>query len=235
MSRRTSITVTPTFVYSVSGDKPASTQAVSYGGSVNLNYRTSERQTVGVQYSSQLIHERLPGTNVPLDTLYETIAGTAARQLSATWYVRGSAGVSTSSFTFSSQSQRQWQAYGTFGLIKQFGRSSAGLNYSRSDTLSNGLVSTIYADRVDATFNNETTRRFGWMIGGGYLRQVQSGGFAGWYATSDVRFLLAPRAGLYSFFNFTHNNQGSNPFGLYSGNRDYFSFGVRWQPGRLSH
>ncbi len=240
LSRRTSIAVSPNFDYSESGIGANLTHAVSYGGSVNWNYRTSERQTVGLQYTGQLIHEILPGTPIPpatkaFDTIYHTVAGTAARQLSATWFARGSAGLTTSSIFQTAQSLRKWYFYGTFGLVKQLGRSSLGMNYSRGDTLSSGLISNEYADRIDGTYHNQMKKRLNWMVGGGYLRQVQSGGFSGWYASSDVQFLLAPRAGLFAFFNYSRKNQAANTNNLFGGNRDLFSFGLRWQPGRVAH
>lgn len=241
LSRRASISVSPNFVYSESGTGSNLTHAGGYGGNVNWSYRTSERQSVGLHYSAELIHETFPAstlgaTGPSLDTLYHTIAGTAARQLSATVLVQGSAGVTTGSGMQTGQSFRNWSFYGTFEIMKKLGRSSLGLNYSRGDTLSSGLISSQFADRVDATYRSEVIRRFGWVIGGGYLRQVATGnGFSGWYATSEGQFLLAPRAGLFSFFNFTHNKQGSNAINLTAGDQDFYSFGIRWQPGRVAH
>jgi len=113
----------------------------------------------------------------------------AGRQLSATLFARGSLGATTFSF---GQNTRQWSVYGALGLVKQIGRSSVGLNYSRGDTLSNGLIANRYADRVDLTYQSRVTARINWTAGSGYLRQVESGGFSGWYATSGVQFLLAP-------------------------------------------
>jgi hypothetical protein len=193
-----------------------------------------------LQYTGELIHQTFPEstaatTGAALDTLYSTIAGTAARQLRATLLVRGSAGVTTGSDVQTGKSLRTWSFYGTFEILKKLGRSSLGLNYSRGDTLSNGLISSQFADRVDATYRSDVIRRFGWMFGGGYLRQVASGGFSGWYATSEAQFLLAPRAGLFSFFDFTHNKQGTNAINLTPGNQDFYSFGIRWQPGRVAH
>ena len=239
LSRRASLTVTPNFTYSESGIGANLTHAAAYGGSVSWSYRTSERQSVGVQYSGSLIHETFSASSgtsgSSSDTLYHTIAGTAARQLSATLLVSGSAGVTTSSVTQAALNSRQWSFYGTFGLAKQLGRSSLGLNYFRGNTLSSGLISSLYADRVDATYNSRLIKRFGWLIGGGYLRQVGAGGFSSWYSNSEAQFLLAPRAGLFSFFNFSHNNQGISAPNLYIGNRDFYSFGIRWQPGRVAH
>lgn len=239
LSRRASLTVTPDFTYSESGIGTNLTHAAAYGGNVSWSYRTSERQSVGVQYSGSLIHETFsassPGTtSSSSDTLYHTIAGTAARQLSSTLLVSGSAGVTTASNTQAALNSREWSFYGTFGVAKQLGRSSLGLNYSRGSTLSSGLISSRYADRIDATYSSRVVRRLGWLIGGGYLRQVGTSGFSGWYTASEAQFLLAPKAGLFSFFNFTHNNQGTNTANLYAGNRDFYSFGIRWQPGRVA-
>jgi len=235
LSRRASIEISPTYTYSESGSRVNLARASSYGGSVSWNYRMSERQTIGIEYEGQLLHEAGQGTSsstsgVPTDAIFHTIAGTVGRQLSATFFVRGSVGVTTSALA---QNPRQWYAYGTLAVLKQLGRSSLGLNYSRGDTLSSGLIANQYADRVDLTYRSQLTRRFNWSAGGGYLRQVQSGGFSAWYATSDVQFLLAPRAGLFATFDYYHKNQVANMNNLFSGNRDTYSFGMRWQPGRV--
>lgn len=237
LSRRSSISVTPNYTFSEAGEGATLTRGSSYGGSVSWNYRTSERQTVGIQYTAELLHEAGLGTSTsttgaPTDTIFHTIAATAGRQLSATFFARGSLGVTTST---SDLTARQWMVYGTFGLVKQLGRSSVGLNYSRGDTLSNGLIANEYADRVDLTFQNRINMRLNWAFGGGYLRQVQSGGFSGWYGTSDVQFLLAPRAGLFATFDYFRKNQSANQNNLFSGNRNIYTFGLRWQPNRMAH
>src|SRR5260370_34687148 len=56
LSRRFSIAVTPNYTFSEAGVGVNLSRGSSYGGSVRWNYRTSERQTVGVQYNSQLLH-----------------------------------------------------------------------------------------------------------------------------------------------------------------------------------
>ena len=236
LSRRASIVVTPDFIFSEAGEGADLTRGLSYGGSVAWNYRMSERQTVGFEYSGQLIHDDGPGSStatagIPTDTVFHTIAGTAGRQLSATFFARGSLGITTSSF----EQTREWQVYGSFQLVKQMGRSSVGLNYSRGDTLASGLIANEYADRVDITYQDRVTPRLNWSVGGGYLRQVESNGFSGSYATADVQFLLAPRAGLFATFDYYHKNQSVNTNNLFSGNQDIFSFGIRWQPGRIAH
>lgn len=229
LTRRASIAITPVYTFSESGGGGNFVRGISYGGSVNWNYRTSERQTVGIQYTSQLIHQTSGFTT---DTIFHTFAVTAQRQVGKTWSVSGSLGATTSA---APQVGRQWSAYGTLGMTKQLGRASVGLNYSRGDTLSSGLISNQYADRVDITTQIQLTRRLNWGAGGGYLRQVQSGGFSGWYATSDLQFLLAPRAGLFATFNYSHKNQSGNTNNLFGGNSDAFSFGIRWQPGKVAH
>lgn len=233
LSQRSSISVTPTYTFSESGEGASAARGALYGGSVNWDYRTSERQTIGLVYTGQLIHEAASSSGNPsTDTVFHTIAATTGRRLSATWYVRGNLGVTTSA---QSQSRRQWSLYAAAGLLKQFGWSSLGLNYSRGDTLASGLISNVYSDRIDATYQNQTNRRLNWSIGGGYLRQVQSGGFSGWYTSSNAQFLLAPRAGLFLNFGYSHKNQAENTGSLFSGNRDTFVFGLLWQPGRVAH
>jgi hypothetical protein len=237
LSRRASISFSPNYTYAETGDGVNLDRAASYGGNVNWSYRLSERQTVGLQYSGELIHEAGLGNstttpNVPTDTVFHTFAGTAGRQISESLFVRGAAGITTSA---ASQNSRQWSFYGNFALVKKLGRSSLGLNYTRSDTLVSGLIASEYADRIDFTVQNQLTPRLIFTPGAGYLRQVQSGGFSGWYATSDVQYLLAPRAGLFLTFDYFRKNQSSNTLNLFSGNRNIYSFGLRWQPGRVAH
>ena len=237
LSRRSSIAITPNFTYSEGGTGVNLVRGSSYGGSVNWNYRTSERQTIGVQYTGQLLHEAGMGTSsgsngTPTDTIYHTIAGTASRQLSATLFASGALGATT--YT-QAQNARQWLVYGSLGLVKQLKRSSIGLNYYRGDTLSNGLIANQYADRVDLIYENQITTRLDWSVGGGYLRQVQSGGFSAWYASSHVQFLMAPRGGLFATFDYFRKNQAINVNNLFSGNRNVYAFGIRWHPSSVPH
>jgi hypothetical protein len=229
-SPRSSIIVTPTYTFTESGMAQTFQKAAAYGGSINWNYRLSHKQTVGVSYSGDLMHETI-GTAI--DTVFHTFAGTASRQISATLFVQGAAGVTTSSSA--SYQKRNWSAYGSFGLLKQINRSSFGINYYRSDTLANGLISNIYADRIDGTFHNQLTRRLGWSAGIGYLRQVQSGGFHSWYGTFSAQYLLAPKQGVFATSDYSHKYQSGNVNDLFSGDRDILSFGIRWQPGRVAH
>jgi hypothetical protein len=229
LSARSFISVAPTFVYSESGEGSHLRRGTLYGGDFKWGYRTSAKQTVGLQYTGQLIHE---ATSTATDTIYQTALGTWERQLSRTWLVNGAAGITTSSVATIS---RQWFASGSFGVVKQFQRSSLALGYSRGQTLSNGLISSQYADRVDLTYRTQMGRRLSWSVGGGYLHQKLSGGFAGWYASADAQALMAPRAGLYAFFAYSRKNQSVNTANLFSGNLDLYSFGIRWQPHQIAH
>jgi hypothetical protein len=231
VTARSSIIVTPRYIYSESGVGPNLARGVSYGGSVSWNYRTSERQTFGVEYSGQDIHEAFATPLPATDTIFNTVAGTAGRQMSATWVVTGALGVTSSS---PGNGQRDWNFYGAFGTVKQLGHSTIGLNYSRADTLSTGLISSEYADRVDLTYQNKMNQRLSWGVGGGYLREIQSGGTSGWYASANSQFLLAPRAGVFSTFTYSHKNQAVTTLNLFNGNRDIYIFGILWQPSRTN-
>jgi hypothetical protein len=152
--------------------------------------------------------------------------------MGATWYINGSSGVTTSA---TPHFARQWSYYGGFGLTKSFGRSSLALNYSRGSTLASGLISSQYADRIDLVFRDQLTRRFSWGAGGGYLRLVQTTSSTGWYAVSNAQFLLAPRTGILSTFNYYHTQQTINVNNLFSGKMDTYTFGILWAPGRVPH
>jgi len=230
MTARSSISVTPNYTFAEAGEGINFTRAHSFGGTLDWNYRTSERQTVGVQYSGQSIRKSLSISPTSIDRIYHTVAGTMERQLSGTWAMSGALGVTTST---GASSPRQWNYYALFGLVKRLGRSAIGLNYSRRDTLTTGLISDQYADRIDLTYQNKLTRRLNWGAGGGYFRQVVSSGASGWYATANAQFLLAPRPGLFATFDYTHKNQPGNINTLFSGNLDTFVFGLLWEPSRL--
>jgi len=241
LSKRSSISIMPQYIFSQSGSGSTGSHAGLYGGTANWNYLLNERQSVGVQYTGQLIHETFPGTSPSSpgstsDTLYHTVAVTTARQLRATWIVRGAVGATTSWFTQKGQSTstQQWSFYGGLGLVKQMGHASLGVNYSRGESLSNGLISSGYADRLDMMLQDQLTKRLNWRVGGGYLRQAQFGNFSGWYSSGDAQFLLAPRAAIYCFFDYTHNYQSSNSNSLFAGHSDTYSFGMRWQPSSLT-
>lgn len=232
ISARSSITIVPRYLYAESGTGASLDHANSYGGDVSWNYLASERQTFGVYYTAQLIHEGFTSPSPATDTVYNTLAGTVGRKLSATWFVRGGLGATTSA---QSNGRREWQTYGSFGLVKQFARSSLGINYSRGDTLVTGLISSQYSDRADISYKSKIAQRFDWGVGGGYLRQTGSSGSDGWYGEANAQFLLAPRSGLFSTFHYTHKYQHVTTANLYDGDFDLYSFGVLWQPGRLSH
>jgi hypothetical protein len=237
LSARSSILVAPNYTYSESGASGNLERGASYGGSVRWDYRASERQTVGIQYIGELIRVTSPmtsGTTLgpTIDTVFQTIAGTAGRQLTATWFVKGAFGATTSAV---SASQRQWVPYGTFGLLKRLGQSYLGIDYSREDTLFAGLISNQFADHVDLTYQHQMYKRWAWGVGGGYLWQVQSGGVSAWYTSSTAQFLLAPRAGLFATFDYAHKKQIAATSHLFRGTRDTFSFGILWQPGKVQH
>jgi hypothetical protein len=229
-SPRSSVSVTPTFMFAESGTAKTFQRAAAYGGSVSWSYRTSHKQSVGIMYSSELMHQT---TTLVTETVFHTIAATASRQISATWFLQGAAGVTTSAIA--SYQKRNWSAYGSFGLLKQIKKSSIGISYYRTDTLANGLISNIYADRIDGTFQSQLTRRLSWSAGAGYLRQVQSGGFQSWYSSATAQYLLAPKQGVFATLDYAHKYQSGNLNNLFTGDRDILSFGIRWQPGRVAH
>jgi hypothetical protein len=223
-SRRLSATVTPRYAYMESGVGKNFNIGQLYGGDFSLNYRTSGKQTVGFQYLSQVIHER---TSPNSNTVYQTVAGTVERQISPRWLVKGSVGITTGSF---GDNSRQWNAYGTFGLVRAFRRSSLAINYSRGDSFSNGIISDQYVDRIDGTFRTQLARRFLWSLGGGYLRETVTGGFEAKYADTQIDVLMAPKASLYFFGGYAFKSQAGNSIGLFVGDQHLFSFGIRWQP-----
>jgi len=231
LSPRSTLGITPSYIFSESGSGTQFARGVSYGGSVNWIYRMSERQTIGLVYDGQLIRETSGST---FDTIYHTVAATTGRQLSASWSLQGSVGMTTSTDSLP-KSVRAWYFYGSFGTIKQFGRASyIAVNYSRGDTLATGLISSQYADRVDVSVQNRISARLSWSIGGGYLHEVNSLSLGAWYASSHAQFLLAPRSGLLATMDYSHQGQqlGNVPTDLFTGDRDIFTFGLLWKPAQ---
>ena len=224
ISQRSSISVSPRYSYVESGVGANFNLGQLYGGDVSFNYQTSARQTVGLEYSSQVIHRT---SNSGSDSIYQTVGGLLERQFSPGFLVKGALGMSTASFGGNS---RQWYVYGNFGLVRIFSRSSLALSFSRGDSFSDGLISDQFNDRIDLTYRAQLNRRLTLSLGGGYLRETVTGGFEAKYADAQMDLLAAPKFSLYLFAGYARKNQGTNSFGLFAGDQDLVTFGLRWQP-----
>jgi len=228
-SARTMITILPRYTFSENGEGVNLNRGIAYGGTISWTRLLSARQSVGLEYSSELIHQ---GRTVVQDTIYQTFAGTFQRQLSPTWHAGFAAGATTST-TSGTSASRQWNFYGTASVSKTFRRFIAALSYDRSNSFAYGYISSTYADRVDATVQAPLGRRLSLGAGAGYIRQVVPAfGFQAKYGTGHAGYLLAPRAGLSATFDYARKFQGSNGVGLFAGTFDLFSYGILWQPRR---
>ena len=234
LSARSSISVTPDYTLSESGRGAGLERAVSYGGAINWSYRLTEKQNVGVTYTPQFIRET---GGVPSENMFQTLAGTWARRVSGSWTLQGALGVTTA-MSSAAGSTRDWYIYGSFGTIKQINpASSIAVTYSRGDTLYAGLVSTLYADRLDASYVHRLGRRLTWSVGAGYFHEVIRDASFAWYGNTHAQYILAPRAGLVSTFDYVHKHQqlGATSTNLFTGNGDLFTFGLRWQPSLIQY
>lgn len=231
LSARSSLTITPTYTYIVSGIGNDRIRGQLYGGGVDYTYRTSAQQLVGITYSYEWIHRGF-NTGGTSDTQFHTIAGLIERRLSPSWFVKGSLGVTVP--TGGDNGSQPLFAYGNASLVKQFIRSTAALTYSRGDSFASGFVSGQFADRIDITYTRQISRRFRGTAGAGYLREVGSSAFQAKYASGGLDFLLAPRAGLFLTTSYSRRHQATNSLNLFSGNLDLFTFGLRWNPSRAN-
>lgn len=230
LSARSAITVTPRYIFSESGESPRLIKGDTFGSDVGWNYRTSAVQSVGLQYSGQLIREN-ESRDVSSNTIYHSLDATLSRQLSPTWLLTGALGATVQSVYTGSHF---WYAHGAFGLVKQFPQSSLAFNYYRGDTLASGLISNQFSDRYDATYQKKLGRRLTGSVGGGYLRQAFSGNLRAWYVLAQAGYLLAPKAGLSFAIDYAHKQQKGSVGSLFVGDHDSFLFGLQWQPARAT-
>jgi hypothetical protein len=233
MGPRARLSFAPDFVYSTTSGSTVATgneTARQYGGRFGIVYDLSPRSSIQGYYSAQ--ESLYQGTFS--NTLYETMALGYSRQFGVGWSLSSTFGASTANFS----SGRDWTATGSFSIVKAFQRSTVALAFSRGHELT-GYITNNYTDRADVTYRRTLGRRWGVLGGLGYERNIsgslatstsisKTNGLWGKYAMGDISYQVRPSV---SFFaNYVKVWQRGDNIQVFTGNRDFVQFGVRWSP-----
>jgi hypothetical protein len=224
--------VTPYFEYQESTGTQAIGQSLGYGASATYAYLLTPTSSASVQYQVDDTHfsKFLPVT------VYQTVSGTYAQQLTPTWRFAIGGGVSTSSSTASSStttpSTRSTQVTenALFSLIKTFGHATLAFNYYRGQAL--GLqITNGFADRFDLSYVHRLSRRTEFDLGAGYYREFLSAtNTSGFYASAGTSYWLADKVAVTSQYSYKKQENGG--LNYKTGKLQYISVGIRWEPGR---
>lgn len=233
LSARSRFEVTPFFQYYYSTGTQAIGYSFGFGLNANYSYLLSPTKSVTFSYQIDDTHfsELLPTTT------YQTFSVNYAQQLSPTWRFSAGGGATTSGSNVvdtgtNAQPTRsmQWTENGTFNLIKTFSNSSVAFSYYRGQAtgiqITNG-----FADRSDLSFQSKLNPRLGMAIGGGYYREFLSAtNTSGLYSTAGLDYGLTERWFLQLQYGYKHQQNGGATY--QSGDLQFVSFGIRWQPGQ---
>jgi hypothetical protein len=207
----------------------------SYGAGVNADYGYLLGPTKSITFNYQM--EQLHYSKSIPTTMYQTIAVSYSQQLSRTWRFSagGGAAVSSSSDPNGTTStpvgrSTEWTENGQFTLIKSFANGSVAFSYYRGQEpgvqITNG-----FADRYDLSGSRQLTRRLGLNLAVGYYREFLSAtNTKGFYASSGLEYELTERWS--STLQYGYKNQRNGGALFQTGDLQYVSFGIRWQPGR---
>lgn len=231
ISPRSRINVTPFFEYYSSTGSEAINQSESPGISADFSYALSATRSMGLQYRVEDTHF----SNLLPTTLYQTFGVTYAQRLSDTLHLAASVGATTSSneVTLGSGPAARTTAVaatGTFNLIKNFKDSSLAFEYYRGQAV--GLqITNGFADRYDVAYNRRISPRLNFQLGTGYYREFQSiTDTSGFYGSTGLTYRLADHWSLNGIYSYKRQENGGPA--LISGNLQYVSFGIRWEPAR---
>jgi hypothetical protein len=230
---RARLSFAPDYVYSTTSGSTVATgnqTAQQYGARFGIVYDLSPRSSIQGYYSAQ--NSLYQGTFA--NTLYQTFSLGYSRQFGVGWSLTSTFGASTANFA----SGREWTATGSFSIVKAFQRSTVALALSRGHDLT-GYITNNYTDRVDVTYRRMFGRRWGVRGGLGYERNISGSlatststskaeGIWGKYATGDISYLVRPSVSL--FADYVKVWQRGDNIQIFTGNRDYIEFGIRWSP-----
>lgn len=233
LSARSRFEVTPFFQYYYS----TGTQAIgdSYGFGLNADYGYLLSPTKSVTFSYQIDDTHF--SQLIPTTTYQTISINYSQQLSPTWRFSVGGGATTSGSNLVSTApspqtinSRQWTENGLFNLIKTFSNSSVAFSYYRGQAtgiqITNG-----FADRYDLSFQSKLNPRLGMAIGAGYYREFLSAtNTSGLYSTAGLDYGLTDRWFLQLQYGYKHQQNGGATY--QTGDLQFVSFGIRWQPGQ---
>ncbi len=232
LSQRTSLSFSPDFVYTYTSrlSTPAdsaspdahSNSSSTYGGGVNLSHSLSARTSVAALYSVHASHF----SSAFADAIYHTVGGSYSRQLAPTWHFSAALGLTRA---YLADNARQATFYADASTTKRFRRSSASLGYTRDYNHYYGYIGNRIADRLDATYGIELTRRLQAVASFGYQRETgQPPSVSGKYFTANFSYHLLRFVS--AFAQYAHKNQTGQGSQVLVGNRNSFALGLRWAP-----
>jgi hypothetical protein len=238
ISPRSRFEVTPYFDYSKSTGVTGNVSTLAIGDSygfgltANYGYLLSPTQSISFSYQEEDIHysQGLSTTN------YQTLTATYSQQLTQTWRFSAGGGVvvsSASAFsgttTTPGKSSSIWTENGQFSLIKVFNKGSLAFNYYRGQQpglqITNG-----FADRYDLSCTRQLSQRLGLNLAAGYYREFLSAtNTKGLYAAAGLNYSLTDRWFINLQYGFKNQQNGGAIY--QTGDLQYASVGIRWQPG----
>jgi len=224
ISPRDRIDFTPFFnYYSASGGQDLNVnEAQSPGGEFDYVRLLTPTRTIGLGYT---IDETFYGTLLPT-TLYQTADVTYAQQLSPTWRFAATVGVTRVTAAMA-PAELTWT--GDFNAIKKFRNSTLAFQYYRGQDVGLQITNGI-ADRFDTSYARKLYGRSKLILGGGYYRQLLAAtDTRGAYGSVGMNFQVAARWFIET--GYTYKNQQNGGANFASGNLNYGSIGIRWEPG----
>lgn len=239
LSSRTQLYASPSYVYFLTNRSAVAAgnmAAQEFIGRLGIKYSLTPRSAIQFYYNGTKDIYQGSSESSPL---YQTVGVGYSRQLGAGWGIGSTFGASTVNFG----TGREWTATGSFSIAKSFRRSNAALAYSRGHALS-GYISSGYSDRADLSGGMMLGRRWNASAGIGYERNtsdarssslpsVLTSGLWGKYVLGQVSYQLLPSVSIFS--SYVRKSQKGDDVQIFSGNRDYIQFGIRWSPNRTQY
>ena len=222
-TQRLTLTVVPGYIYS--DTHTLQTPYIIEEGNVmaSLTYALTEHRNIGYVQSVEVLHPILPvGTN----GLFRTSGVFYSEQLSPTWWVTGKLGLEAA--TYPGFKGTDLGVTGSGNVLKTFSKSDIAVAYSRASTITT-FATNRQIEEVDLLYGIHLTQRIRWTNGAGLFHET--GGdprTSGKYATSNLEFHLP--ANFFLLASYSRRNQESPTPQVLSGNRNTFTFGIRWAP-----
>lgn len=201
-----------------------------FAESVAYTHRVTLRQSVGATYTLEILHQS-QNVDFPGNTLFNTVAGFYALQLTETWNLKGELGANF--IEYPDNTPPQHMLAGTVALVKNFKNDlgNFAIGYTRGVTNNNFLTART-GDLLQATYSQHLLQRLIWNSGAGYYRQTGADPRSfGKLLSSALDYEFAP-----SFFisaQYSYLFQNADVADLLSGRRNTAVFGIRWQPHPL--
>jgi hypothetical protein len=226
---RLTLTVAPGYLYSDTHAQIAQDNYILDDSRVtaSLTYALTPHRNIGYIQTVEVLRPIRPiGTR----GLFTTSAVFYSEQLSPTWWIAARGAIEKARYPGFQGSDIGFA--GTASLLKTFGKSDLALAYSRSSTITTFAVNH-QIEEADLLLGLPLTTRLKWTNGIGSYRAT--GGdprTSGKYATSSLEFRLP--ASFSVLGSYSRRNQQSSIPQLLSGNRNTFTFTLRWAPPLLA-